>query len=295
MRARQTGDNVGIQYGFKALLAGAITPEEFVTLNDKIGGTDTDSNRTAARSSADLPALRIAYRAGIVSSGKNLGKLPIIDSRGYDEQGIHYIWRSFSERARIDAANSGDHGNQVMWRYGTGLLPGTAAQVAAVTTASFLTMDTWLSTLLTSAPKATLNAVRTHAQVVAAKPAAAVDLCYLTGDASFTTKVFDMSVCDADPRLVKHASPRQVAGGALAEDILKCQLKPLNTADYLPATFTAQQLTRLYGTFPDGVCDWSKPGVGQQPAHAPLTFAAGPGGRPLPHAPRSQAAGHHDD
>ena len=209
-RARQTGDNVGIQYGLKALLAGAITPEEFVTLNEKIGGTDADSNRTAARTSADLGALRIAYRAGIVSSGKNLGKLPIIDSRGYDEQGIHYIWRSFSERARIDAANPGDHGNQVMWRYGTGLLPGTAAQVAAVTTASFLTMDTWLSTLLTSAPKATLNAVRSYAQVVAAKPPAAVDLCYLTGDTSFATMVTDMALCDADPRLQKHASPRQV-------------------------------------------------------------------------------------
>jgi hypothetical protein len=36
-------------------------------------------------------------------------------------------------------------------------LPATAAQVAAVTVQSFLTMDTWLSTLLTSAPKATLN------------------------------------------------------------------------------------------------------------------------------------------
>ena len=40
-----------------------------------------------------------------MASGANLGKLPIIDSRGYDEQGIHYIWRSFAERARIDAAN----------------------------------------------------------------------------------------------------------------------------------------------------------------------------------------------
>src|SRR6266850_6404563 len=105
LRARQTGDNVGIQYGLKALLAGAITPEEFVTLNEKIGGFDADSNRTAARSHADRQALDIAYRAGIVASGKNLGKLPIIDSRGYDEQGIHYIWRSFAERARIDAAN----------------------------------------------------------------------------------------------------------------------------------------------------------------------------------------------
>src|SRR5713226_3206099 len=141
-RALKTGDNVGIQYGLKALLAGAITPEEFVTLNEKIGGVDADSNRTPARTTADLAALRIAYRAGIVSSGKNLGKLPIIDSRGYDEQGIHYIWRSFSERARIDAANDGDHGNQIMWRYGTGLLPATREQVAAVTLQSLLHMDT---------------------------------------------------------------------------------------------------------------------------------------------------------
>src|SRR6267378_2740893 len=98
LRARQTGDNVGIQYGLKALLAGAITPVEFVTLNEKIGGLDADANRTAARSTADLPALDIAYRAGIVASGANLGKLPIIDSRGFDEApppigafGIHYI------------------------------------------------------------------------------------------------------------------------------------------------------------------------------------------------------------
>jgi len=286
-RALQTGDNVGIQYGLKALLDGAITPEEFVTLNEKIGGTDADSNRTASRSTADRAALDIAYRAGIVSSGKNLGKLPIIDSRGFDEQGIHYIWRSFSERARIDAANGGNHGNQVMWRYGTGLLPATASQVAAVTLQSFLTMDTWLSNLTVSAPKATLNDVRTQAQVIAAKPATAFDLCYLTGDTTFSNPVTDMAACDADPRLMKHASPRQVAGGPLAENVLKCQLKLLDVADYPSVTFTAAQLARLDTAFPDGVCDWSKSGVGQQEAISPLTFAAGPGGRPLPPAPVS--------
>jgi len=287
MRARQTLDNVGIQYGLNALLAGKITAEEFVTLNEKIGGTDADSNASKARSTADLPALDIAYRSGILSSGENLGKLPIIDSRGWDEQGIHYIWRTFSERARIDAANGGDHGNQVIWRYGTGLLPATAAQVTAVTLESFLTMDDWLSNLLTSAPKATLNSVRTQAQVIAAKPSEAFDLCYLTGDVNFTTPVTDMAKCDADPRLPKHSSPRQVAGGPLTENILKCQLKPLDASDYLPATFTAAQLARLYAAFPDGVCDWSKPGVGQQAAVSPLTFENGPGGEPLGAAPQS--------
>ncbi len=149
LRAQQTTDNTGVQYGLKALLSGAITPEEFVTLNEKIGGVDADSNLTASRSVADSGALDIAYRAGIVSSGINLAKVAIIDSRGFDEgptapYNIHYNWRSFEERARIDAA-VGDHANQVIWRYGTGLLPATPAQIAAVTTKSFTTMDDWLT------------------------------------------------------------------------------------------------------------------------------------------------------
>jgi hypothetical protein len=96
-----------------------------------------------------------------------------------------------------------------------------------------------------------------------------------------------MARCDADPRLPKHASPRQVAGGPLTENILKCQLKPLDTADYVPVTFTSPQFARLQAAFPEGVCDWSKPGVSQQEAISPLTFAAGPGGHRLPPAPVS--------
>src|SRR3954465_6122065 len=61
VRARTTLDNVGIQYGLKALLAGVISAEEFVTLNEKIGGFDADYNRAAARTVADAAALPIAY------------------------------------------------------------------------------------------------------------------------------------------------------------------------------------------------------------------------------------------
>ena len=170
-----------------------------------------------------------------MASGANLGKLPIIDSRGYDEQGIHYIWRSFAERARIDAANGGNHGNQVMWRYGTGLLPATPAQFAAVTLNSLLTMDVWLSNLTVSAPKATLNSVRSQAQVIQAKPATAFDLCYLTGDTTFSAPVTDPAVCDADPRLAKHASPRQVAGGHARQPIMpRCCLGLRSGRDWKP-------------------------------------------------------------
>jgi Tannase-like family of unknown function (DUF6351) len=39
-------------------------------------------------------------------------------------------------------------------------------------------------------------------------------------------------------------------------------LKPIDVNDY-DVIFTAAELTRLSAIFPDGVCDWSKPGVNQ--------------------------------
>ena len=120
------------------------------------------------------------------------------------------------------------------------------------------------------------------------KPAAAVDFCYLTADVNFTTKITDQAACDADTNLKVFTSPHQVAGGPPAENVLKCQLKPIVFSDYTGITFTAGQQARLNAAFPTGVCDWSKPGVGEQDPISPLTFTAGPGGQPLGPAPMSQ-------
>ena len=57
-------------------------------------------------------------------------------------------------------------------------------------------------------------------------------------------------------------SPREVAGAPLASDIAKCQLKPVDAADYA-VSFNADDMNRLHAIFPDGVCDWTRPGVGQ--------------------------------
>ncbi|MDB5758545.1 MAG: hypothetical protein JWM30_1834, partial [Burkholderia sp.] len=291
-RARATLDNVGIQYGLKALAGGAITAEEFVTLNEQIGGVDFDSNATAARSVGDAEAIAIAYKAGIVSSGKQLAKTAIIDLRGYDDStlfvppgtianvtnfGIHHIWRSFSLRDRLDKAN-GNHDNHVMWRYGTGLSPAPSLALQ-----SFLTMDKWMTTLKADTSTATLEK-----KIISAKPADAFDFCYLTADTTLSNKITDKAVCDADPFLKSHSSPRQVAGGPLSENILKCQLKPIDPADYSPAALTTSQITRLQNVFPTGVCDWSKPGVGQQEAASPLTFATAAGGTAIAAAPTAQ-------
>jgi hypothetical protein len=90
----------------------------------------------------------------------------------------------------------------------------------------------------------------------------------------------------------RYGTPRSVAGGDKYNDIVKCQLKPLNRADYGAVTFTDDQWAQLQAAFPDGVCDWSKPGVGQQPNRAWLTYQDKRGnviygGRPMKPAPRS--------
>ncbi|TRZ56249.1 MAG: hypothetical protein D4S02_16110 [Rhodocyclaceae bacterium] len=86
--------------------------------------------------------------------------------------------------------------------------------------------------------------------------------------------------------LAVRSSPRQVAGGARTEDVLKCQLKPFDSTAY-SGKLTPAQLARLQAVFSAGVCDWSKPGIGQQAAISPLNFKAGPGGQPFPSAPVS--------
>src|SRR5258708_31661036 len=47
--ARKGQDNVGVQYGLMALNSGAISVDEFLDLNQKIGGNDIDGNYTAER------------------------------------------------------------------------------------------------------------------------------------------------------------------------------------------------------------------------------------------------------
>jgi hypothetical protein len=296
-RALDTRDNAGVQYGLKALLSGAISAEEFVTLNEVIGGVDKDSNFQAGRTVADHDALEIAYRAGIVMSGKNYAKTAVIDLRGWDDAGtsppgipIHYQWRTFSIRERLDL-EYGDHDNQVIWRFSTGLLPPATGPGSELTLEAFLMMDQWLTAL-----KADTSHRRIEDKVRGSKPAAAVDFCIVPVSAANPTgREFNLAACESQVARYKvGSSPRQVAGGALSENILKCQLKPLNAADYSPLVLSTEQLARLQLVFPDGVCDWSERGVGQVRARSPRDYTDGPGGERLPRAPDSDPTkGHH--
>ena len=94
------------------------------------------------------------------------------------------------------------------------------------------------------------------------KPADLVDACHTpTGERIVETQTFSGGRCNQ--LYPTFPPPRMVAGGPLTNNILKCQLQPIDAADY-PATFSAADRRHLATIFPDGVCDWRKPGVEQQ-------------------------------
>jgi Tannase-like family of unknown function (DUF6351) len=268
--ANRPYDNVGVQYGLKALLSGDISPQEFVDLNANVGGYDIDWNWQPRRSQADPAALRNAYRGGRITHGRQLAKVPIIDLRGTANRAdIHTDVHSHIMRARLDKAN-GHHDNQAIWV----TRPPIFGEPAVVAEA-FLLMDRWLSAI-----EADTRSVPLRRKVLANKPAKAVDACWIEGQ-----KVISRSQCnEAYPH---YALPRIAAGGPLANDIIKCSLKPLKRANY-NVEFTHEQWRRLRRAFPAGVCDYSRRGVDQRPSIPWLTYESGPGGRRLGRAPASR-------
>lgn len=248
--ARRPLDNVGVQYGLVAFNAGQISAEQFLDLNESIGGYDADGNIVARRSIADRQALRIAYRKGRVNTGGgDLGLMPIIDTRPYrDTEGdIHDRVRTFSTEERLKRAN-GRVDNRVTLTYGARSSDAESVRL----------MDRWLDEIAedSSAGSAIEKTARN-------KPAELTDACW-TADGE---KIAEPASFDGAGRCNElfpaHDDPRIAAGAPLANDILKCQLKPVDPADYKQPLADAE-FARLKTIFPDGVCDYSRIGVEQQ-------------------------------
>jgi hypothetical protein len=272
--ARETWSNEGVQYGLVALQSGLILPEQFVDLNEKIGGRDIDNNWIPQRSSGDPVAQPIAYFTGRVNDGRRLDQVPIIDLRGHDNEEIHTDFNSYAMRQRLLESN-GHADNHVIFTAQTPLVvpPSVAAE-------AFSLMDQWLAAI-----EADTSADALAVKVVRHKPAGAVDSCYIGEE-----KVTDQAKCRA--LFPYYGTMRMAAGCSLSNHSLKCQLKPLNRADYLPVTFTDEQWARLEQAFPTGVCDWNRPAVGERPSEPWVTFQDGPGlGRPLGPPPVSTSVG----
>ena len=262
--ARRPLDNVGIQYGLAALNAGTISVDQFLDLNQGVGGFDQDANFVTQRTVADPDATRIAYRSGrLLNGGGGLRTMPIIDYRAYtdDQPGgnIHMRFQSFSTRERLLAAN-GTFANQVMleedFRYGYFETKSPVLQY------SLQKMDQWLTSLSARSDRAR----RTLADVVGTKPGDLSDSCW-TRDANpqriVEPQVVGVGTTTCNTLYPVWPAPRMVAGGPVANNQIKCQLRPISLADYTVAFSNAQQ-ERLQTEFADGVCDWAQPGVDQQ-------------------------------
>jgi hypothetical protein len=265
--ARRPLDNVGVQYGLGVLRSGVITPDQFLDLNERVGGFDADANLMPARTVADPQAVRAAYRTGrLTSGGGGLADVPIIDYRAYyDDQSygdIHVRYHTFSMRARLEKAN-GTSANQVS------LLEN--AQYGLFSTASPLlqhavdSLDEWLTALTaddTSRPRID--------KIVDARPSTLVEGC--RGPSGFIAQPLDRNPASRCEQLFPSASfPREVAGADVAADVVKCRLRTPVRDDY--TGFTDAQWRRLLSIFRGGVCDYSKPGIDQQPlAGTWLTF-----------------------
>ena len=255
-------DNVGVQYGLAALNAGVITQTQFLDLNARIGGFDADANHVPGRHVANERATRVAHRSGrILNGGGGLATTPVIDYRSYTDDrvngDIHMIVHQYTTRTRLMQAN-GHADNHVMEIGGRWGFAADEPDLKVL----FAKMDRWLGNIAADTsddPQAV--------KVVRAKPADLVDACWDTRAAP-PVKVNqpqaweNSGVCHELYRAF--LTSRHVAGAPLANNIVKCQLKPINWTDY-GVTFTAGEQSRLQEIFADGVCDWSRPGIYQEP------------------------------
>ncbi|MEX2599584.1 MAG: DUF6351 family protein, partial [Dehalococcoidia bacterium] len=253
-------DNVGVQYGLEALNSQAITVQQFLDLNERIGGFDADANHVPERHVADLRAARKAVETGrILHGGAGLATTPIIDYRSYGDDNpagdIHMKIHQFSTRARLVRAN-GHAENQVMVVGGRWGFTPDEPDLREL----FHQMDAWLNNIAND------TSDRSAAdKVVRAKPNGLVDACW-DNRSEPRQKVEERQTYD-EPGMCgelypSFPTPRHVAGAPLANDIVKCQLKPINPDDYV-ITLSADEMQRVHEVFPEGVCDWTKSGAEQ--------------------------------
>ena len=135
-------DNVGVPYGLCALLAGKISAEQFVDLNEKIGGIDIDNNIVPHRTKAHPIAIARLHRGGFINDFKNVNLVAILDQRPPEQEDLpsHTQFHTWVTREGLVAAH-GHADNHVAW---------TVPGVHTVTTpleAAFVAMDRWLAAI----------------------------------------------------------------------------------------------------------------------------------------------------
>ena len=292
--ARVPWDNVGVQYGLRALTSAAITPAEFLDLNAQVGswkgsaemvpegfpflggfdpGDPTafdpwsarnmnlspDGGVTPAKRRAGDPlAIRAAYASGMRFDGEI--DIPVIDWRHYleEELDMHHSHQSFATRRRIQRRR-GNADNQLVW-----FTDARPARAHDQTPEAFEVLDEWLAKL------------RAHPErgLAGNRPARAVDRCFDTNGVEIASgpHVWDGILDDRPPgpcteRFPLFATSRIVAGGPIEGGIFKCVAEPVDAAIargvYGSWQPSETERARLHQIFPDGVCDWSRGDAGR--------------------------------
>lgn len=280
-RAPIPWSNIGVQYGLKALQDKDITPNQFLDLNQKIGGwlpqkdmtqerywhassdsvlkhysTYSEHNMThkglalkpAPRSNGSIEAATAAYRSGNIF----LGELnsPIIDIRPYMDKilDIHHSWGAISTRKRIQK-RKGNHELQLIWQ--------NEYPNKDFSKAVYL-MDEWLS-----------RADANGGDYYRAKPEQATDICFdkegeilHKGNDVWDGEWNQKNKGECTKLMPFFKGSRNIAGEDISSDIFFCQLIPVRQAmeagfygDYDMDPYQ-DQLERI---FSKGVCDYRQP------------------------------------
>jgi Tannase-like family of unknown function (DUF6351) len=289
-------DNVGVQYGLRALKDGSITPAEFLKLNATVGSwknskdmvqegcpfipqacsnpanfdpwsrrnmrLSPDGGATPApRREGNMDAANAAYTSGLVFRGDI--DIPIIDWRHYLEHRLdmHNSHQSFASRKRM-LNFDGDASNQVIWF--TDARPND--REFDQTPMALQVMDEWMARIRANPAGG----------VAGNKPAEAVDSCFRTngsllyrGADAWSGILDSQAAGPCTQAFPLFATSRIVAGGPLEGSVFKCALKPVATAlqdgTYAPWQPSPTEVARLGQIFPTGVCDYSRPEAGRPP------------------------------
>jgi hypothetical protein len=223
----------------------------------------------ATRQVGDTAALTAAYASGQVNeAGAGYNIIPVLDIRAWHDVAsasdpiianvdVHNAVHSKIRRARRVRSN-GNADNMItvtaVEDNGTdGKDKGEGSTVQILELKYLQYLDNWIAAI-----KADPRNIPQAQKVRDNRPIEAANACFPTQ----WQRVTDQATCNALFPYAEH--PRMAAGGPVTDDVFKCAVKPVDAKDYKTAP-TAAQLAALQQVFPGGVCDYSKPGVGQVP------------------------------
>ncbi|MDH3707032.1 MAG: DUF6351 family protein, partial [Acidimicrobiia bacterium] len=261
-------DNSGVQYGLRAYQDGMIGLGQFLDLNQFVGGRGTDGQVVADRTRANRAQLERMYADGRVNqAGGDLRRIPIVLIDVFTDAAgdVHDRWRAFTIAERIGGGSSEPAPNVALWTVQTPLTSqftladyfATAGgtNLSALSLEALRAVDEWATAAAEQAGDAPA------VDLAESRPDSAADRCQLiTGDVVTGPAVNRPGGACGD--LPISGDPRTAAGADIEALVLACTLRDIDLTDYR-GELSTNAVARLERIFPDGVCDYERPGRGQ--------------------------------